>query len=62
MVLKLALQRQICHWDFSEGPWEQSLSDLDKLRQAGALRINPYPGQTVAPASPELPFRADLDG
>lgn len=33
--------------------WEQSLRDLDRLRSTGGLRVNPYPGQTVAPLSGE---------
>ena len=40
-------------WKPQATRWQQSLADLDKLYNAGALHINPYPGQTVAPASPE---------
>lgn len=44
----------------SSAPWgpqatryQTALKDLDKLYKAGGLRVNPYPGQTVAPTSPE---------
>jgi hypothetical protein len=40
-------------WGPQAKRWQTSLSDLDKLRASGALRINPYPGQTVAPTSQE---------
>jgi hypothetical protein len=44
----------------STAPWgpqatryQTGLSDLDRLRSSGALRINPYPGQTIADRAPE---------
>lgn len=44
----------------STAPWgpqgtryQTALGDLDRLYKSGALRVNPYPGQTVAPTSPE---------
>jgi hypothetical protein len=44
----------------SSAPWgpqakryQTALADLDKLYKSGGLRVNPYPGQTVAPTSPE---------
>lgn len=40
-------------WGPQAQRWQTALKDLDKLRSSGALRINPYPGQTVAPTSPE---------
>jgi hypothetical protein len=40
-------------WGPQAKRWQTSLNDLDKLRASGALRINPYPGQTVAPTSQE---------
>ncbi len=40
-------------WGPQAKRWQTALSDLDKLRSSGALRINPYPGQTVAPTSQE---------
>jgi hypothetical protein len=33
--------------------WKKSYKRLNELHDSGALRINPYPGQTVAPISPE---------
>lgn len=40
-------------WGPQAKRWKTALSDLDRLRASGALRINPYPGQTVAPTSQE---------
>jgi hypothetical protein len=40
-------------WGPQAKRWQTALGDLDKLRSSGALRINPYPGQTVAPTSDE---------
>ncbi len=40
-------------WGPQAKRWQTALGDLDKLRASGALRINPYPGQTVAPTSQE---------
>jgi hypothetical protein len=40
-------------WGPQAQRWQTALKDLDKLYSQGALRINPYPGQTVAPTSPE---------
>jgi hypothetical protein len=40
-------------WGPQATRWQTALGDLDKLRSSGALRINPFPGQTVAPNSPE---------
>jgi hypothetical protein len=40
-------------WGPQATRWQTALKDLDKLYGSGALRINPYPGQTVAPNSPE---------
>jgi hypothetical protein len=40
-------------WGPQAQRWKTALGDLDKLRSSGALRINPYPGQTVAPISDE---------
>ncbi len=40
-------------WGPQAKRWQTALGDLDKLRASGALRINPYPGQTVAPTSDE---------
>jgi hypothetical protein len=40
-------------WGPQAQRWKTALGDLDKLRASGALRINPYPGQTVAPTSDE---------
>jgi hypothetical protein len=33
--------------------WKTSYERLNDLYKSGALRVNPYPGQTVAPTSPE---------
>lgn len=33
--------------------WKTSYQRLNELYKSGGLRINPYPGQTVAPVSPE---------
>jgi hypothetical protein len=40
-------------WGPQADRYRTGLADLDKLRAAGALRINPYPGQTVADTAPE---------
>jgi hypothetical protein len=40
-------------WGPQAKRWQTALGDLDRLRSSGALRINPYPGQTVAPTSDE---------
>lgn len=33
--------------------WKNSFQRLNDLHRSGGLRVNPYPGQTVAPVSPE---------
>lgn len=40
-------------WGPQATRYQTALADLDQLRNSGALRINPYPGQTVAPTAPE---------
>lgn len=40
-------------WGPQADRYKTALSDLDRLRASGALRINPYPGQTVADTAPE---------
>lgn len=47
------VQSSTAPWGPQATRWQTSLGDLDRLRTSGALRINPYPGQTVAGASPE---------
>lgn len=40
-------------WSAQIPLWKTSYERLNDLYGSGALRINPYPGQTVAPTSPE---------
>jgi hypothetical protein len=40
-------------WGPQASRYQTALKDLDKLYKAGGLRVNPYPGQTVAPTAPE---------
>jgi hypothetical protein len=40
-------------WSAQVPLWKTSYERLNDLYKAGALRVNPYPGQTVAPTSPE---------
>src|SRR6185436_7439979 len=40
-------------WSEQVPLWKTSYQRLNDLYAAGGLRINPYPGQTVAPISPE---------
>src|SRR5688572_14543440 len=40
-------------WSAQVPLWKTSYERLNDLYKTGALRINPYPGQTVAPTSPE---------
>ena len=40
-------------WSEQVPLWKTSYGRLNDLYKAGNLRINPYPGQTVAPISPE---------
>jgi hypothetical protein len=40
-------------WSEQVPLWKTSYDRLNTLYKAGNLRVNPYPGQTVAPISPE---------
>jgi len=40
-------------WSEQVPLWRNSYQRLNELYKSGALHINPYPGQTVAPVSPE---------
>jgi hypothetical protein len=40
-------------WSAQIPLWNTSYKRLNELYKSGALRINPYPGQTVAPIAPE---------
>jgi hypothetical protein len=40
-------------WSAQVPLWNTSYQRLNNLYKSGGLRINPYPGQTVAPTSPE---------
>lgn len=40
-------------WSAQIPLWNTSYKRLNELRDAGALHLNPYPGETVAPISPE---------
>jgi hypothetical protein len=40
-------------WSEQVPLWKTSYQRLNDLYKSGALRVNPYPGQTVAPTSPE---------
>jgi hypothetical protein len=40
-------------WSAQVPLWKTSYERLNDLYKSGGLRINPYPGQTVAPTSPE---------
>jgi hypothetical protein len=40
-------------WSAQVPLWKTSYQRLNNLYKSGALSINPYPGQTVAPTSPE---------
>lgn len=40
-------------WSAQVPLWKTSYQRLNDLYKSGALRVDPYPGQTVAPTSPE---------
>lgn len=40
-------------WSEQVPLWQNSYKRLNDLYKSGALHLNPYPGQTVAPTSPE---------